>query len=177
MLIGGHQFLCHGLCLGQTGFLGGHVDVVVDVAVAGGEMALCHTQEQTALVGGKFYHVDHNCNTPVLQKSGVIPVPGGKQTARRHVLSRCAPILFHVSIVKEKDAVHKIQNCRKWKANLRRFAKGRANKNRPERVRAVRMQLIEKNQVVVLVVEALLSFLETVSFQFREYSLYCRSGQ
>ncbi len=92
-------------------------------------------------------------------------------------MSRCAPILFHVSIVKEKDAVHKIQNCRKWKANLRRFAKERANKNRPERVRAVRMQRIEKNQVVVLVVEALLSFLETVSFQFREYSLYCRSGQ
>ena len=29
-------------------------------------MALCHTQEQIALVGGKLYHVDHNCNTPVL---------------------------------------------------------------------------------------------------------------
>ena len=92
-------------------------------------------------------------------------------------MSRCAPILFHVSIVKEKDAVHKIQNCRKSETNLRHFANMRANKNRPERVRAVRMQLIEKNQVVVLVVEALLSFLGTVSFQFREYSLYCRSGQ
>lgn len=92
-------------------------------------------------------------------------------------MSRCAPILFHVSIVKEKDAVHKIQNCRKLKINLRYFANKRANKNRPERIRAVRMQLIEKNQVVVLVVEALFSFLETVSFQFREYSLYCRSGQ
>lgn len=30
--------------------------------------------------------------------------------------------------------VHKIQNCRKWKANLRYCAKERANKNRPERV-------------------------------------------
>ncbi len=91
------------------------------------------------------------------------------------MLSRCAPILFHVSIVKEKDAVHKIQNYRKWKANLRRFAKERANKNRPERIRAVRMQLIEKNQVVPLAEG--FSLLETVSFQFREYSLYCRSGQ
>lgn len=71
--------------------------------------------------------------------------------------------------------MHKIQNCRKWKANLRRFAKERANKNRPERVRAVRMQLIEKNQVVPLAEG--FSLLETVSFQFREYSLYCRSGQ
>ena len=90
-------------------------------------------------------------------------------------MSRCAPILFHVSIVKEKDAVHKIQNCRKWKANLRYCAKERANKKRPERVRAVRMQLIEKNQVVPLAEG--FSLLETVSFQFREYSLYCRSGQ
>lgn len=71
--------------------------------------------------------------------------------------------------------VHKIQNCRKWKANLRCFAKERANKNRPERVRAVRMQLIEKNQVVPLAEG--FSLLETVSFQFREYSLYCKSGQ
>lgn len=71
--------------------------------------------------------------------------------------------------------MHKIQNCRKSKANLGRFAKERANKNRPERVRAVRMQLIEKNQVVPLV--EVFSLLETVSFQFREYSLYCRSGQ
>ena len=31
------------------------------VAVAGGEVALCHAQEQTALVGGKLYHIDHNC--------------------------------------------------------------------------------------------------------------------
>lgn len=62
-------------------------------------------------------------------------------------------------------------------SKFKTFCQGAANKNRPERVRAVRMQRIEKNQVVVLVVEALLSFLGTVSFQFREYSLYCRSGQ
>ena len=74
--------------------------------------------------------------------------------------------------------MHKIQNCRKLKANLRCFAKERANKNRPERVRAVRMQMIEKNQVVpgAGLVEVF-SLLETVSFQFREYSLYCKSGQ
>ena len=52
MLIGSHQLLCHGLGLGQTGFLGGHVDVIVDMAVAGGKMPLCHAQEQTALIGG-----------------------------------------------------------------------------------------------------------------------------
>ena len=42
-------------------------------AVAGCEMALCHTQEQIALIGGKLYHVDHNCNTPVLSDYGPWP--------------------------------------------------------------------------------------------------------
>ena len=54
-------YLGDSLRLREAGFLGGDVDVVVDVAVAGGEVALCHTQEQTALVGGKLYHIDHNC--------------------------------------------------------------------------------------------------------------------
>ena len=66
VLVGSHQLFCHGLCLGKAGLLGGDIDIVIDVAVAGCEMALCHTQEQIALVGGKLYHVDHNCNTPVL---------------------------------------------------------------------------------------------------------------
>ena len=70
--------------------------------------------------------------------------------------------------------MHKIQNCRKWKANLRRFAKERANKNRPERVRAVRMQLIEKNQVVPLAEG--FSLLETVSFQFRRVLVVLQIG-
>ena len=61
VLIGSHQLLGDSLRLREAGFLGGDVDVVVDVAVAGGKVALCHTQEQTALVGGKLYHIDHNC--------------------------------------------------------------------------------------------------------------------
>ena len=61
VLIGGHQLLGDSLGLREAGFLGGDVDVVVDVAVAGGEVAFGHAQEQTALVGGKLYHIDHNC--------------------------------------------------------------------------------------------------------------------
>ena len=61
VLIGGHQLLGDSLRLREAGFLGGDVDVVVDVAVAGGKVALCHAQEQTAFVGGKLYHIDHNC--------------------------------------------------------------------------------------------------------------------
>ena len=73
VLVGSHQLFCHSLCLGKAGLLGGDIDIVIDVAVAGCEMALCHTQEQIALVGGKLYHVDHNCNTPVLSNYGPWP--------------------------------------------------------------------------------------------------------
>ena len=61
VLIGSHQLLGDSLRLREAGFLGGDIDIVIDVAVAGCEMALCHTQEQIALVGGKLYHIDHNC--------------------------------------------------------------------------------------------------------------------
>ena len=59
VLVSVDQLLCHGLGLGKAGLLGGHVDVIVDVAVAGGKMSLGHPQEQFAFAGGKLDHVDH----------------------------------------------------------------------------------------------------------------------
>ena len=54
MLIGSHQLLCHGLGLGQTGFLGGHVDVIVDMAVAGGKMPFATRRNRLLLLVGSF---------------------------------------------------------------------------------------------------------------------------
>ena len=82
VLVGGHQLFGHGFGFGQAGFLGGHVDVIVDMAVAGGKMAFGHAQEQTALIGGKLYHINHNCNTPVLINVARTPLPK-TQTAQQ----------------------------------------------------------------------------------------------
>ena len=70
VLVGRNQLLCHGSGLGKTGLLGSDVDVIVDVAVAGGEVALCHAQEQVAFLGGKLYHVDHRNSTPFFRFFG-----------------------------------------------------------------------------------------------------------
>ena len=50
--IGCHQRLCHSLRLGQARLLHGDVDVVVDVAVAGGKVPLCHAQKEIGSFGG-----------------------------------------------------------------------------------------------------------------------------
>ena len=60
VLVGTYQFSGHGLGLRQAGLLGGDVDVIVDVAVAGGKMSLGNAQEQVAFLGGQLDHVDHN---------------------------------------------------------------------------------------------------------------------
>jgi hypothetical protein len=70
VLVSRHQFFCHGLCLGKAGLLGGDVDVIIDMAVAGGKMTLCHAQEQVAFLGGKLYHVDHRNSTPLQRFRG-----------------------------------------------------------------------------------------------------------
>src|SRR5699024_1758689 len=44
---------------GQAGLLHGHVNVIVDVAVAGGEVPPCDAQDHPLVVGGQLYHVDH----------------------------------------------------------------------------------------------------------------------
>ena len=53
-----HATICRKSCIFAN--LGGDVDVIVDVAVAGGKMSLGNAQEQVAFLGGQLDHVDHN---------------------------------------------------------------------------------------------------------------------
>ena len=100
VLVSGHQLLCHGLGLGKAGLLGGDIDVIVDMAVAGSKVALCYAQEQVTFFGGKLYHIDHRNSTPFQ----VFRVAPQMQKAPH----RCdAPAHFYNPIVPEKKPVHK----------------------------------------------------------------------
>ena len=105
VLVSADQLLCHGLCLGKAGLLGGHVDVIVDVAVAGGKMSLGHPQEQFAFAGGKLDHVDH-C-TALLFSPGAAAPQNTKQ--RGSVPAAALIFLLCFFIVLKNAAVHKTQ--------------------------------------------------------------------
>ena len=92
VLVSADQLLCHGLGLGKAGLLGGHVDVIVDVAVAGCKMSLGHPQEQFAFAGGKLDHVDH-C-TALLFSPGAAAPQNTKQRGNAFRLQR----LFFFSV-------------------------------------------------------------------------------
>ena len=81
------------------------VDVIVDVAVAGGKMSLGHPQEQFAFAGGKLDHVDH-C-TALLFSPGAAAPQNTKQ--RGSVPAAALIFLLCFFIVLKNAAVHKTQ--------------------------------------------------------------------
>ena len=60
-----HQLLRDGAGFGQAGLLHRHINIIIDVAVAGGKMTFGHTQQQIFLFGGQLDQIHgHGGITP-----------------------------------------------------------------------------------------------------------------
>jgi hypothetical protein len=72
----GNQFVCAVLSLTQAGLLVSNINIIIDMRVIGGKMALCNSQRHFTPANRQMFDFDHNGEPPLfVQKENALHCP------------------------------------------------------------------------------------------------------